>query len=228
MKKNNLKYRALIIALHVVQPVARLYGRFKHGLTPWRKRGAGLHSRYLFIIGTRTFTHWSEEWRAAEDWLKDIEEKLMGLKTRVKRGGDYDKWDLQIRNGLYSKARGLFAIEEHGAGKQFVRFKCKAHYTVNAFLIPAFIFLIAVVSAANRQWFISGIMDFILVIFLIRFILENGSSMNSLYTAFKLLGVKEPVETMELVRKQKVNAELNEALHAKELLQESFAKDAVQ
>ncbi|HSU52064.1 MAG TPA: glycosyltransferase [Segetibacter sp.] len=228
LKKNNLKYRALIIALHIVQPLARLYGRFKHGLTPWRKRGAGLHSKYLFVFGTRTFTHWSEEWRAAEDWLKDIEEKLMGLKTRVKRGGDYDKWDLQIRNGLYSKARGLLAIEEHGAGKQFIRFKCKAHYTLNAFLIPAFVFLIAVVSAAKQQWFISGIMDFILIIFLIRFILENGSSMNSLYTAFKLLSVKEPVETMELVRKQKVNAELNEALHAKEMSLETYANDVVQ
>jgi hypothetical protein len=84
-----------------------------------------------------------------------------------------------------------------------------------------------VVSAAKHQWLISGIMDFVLIIFLIRFILENGSSMNSLYTAFKLLSVKEPVETMELVRKQKVNAELNEALHAKELLQESFAQEPV-
>jgi hypothetical protein len=109
-----------------------------------------------------------------------------------------------------------------------VRFKCKAHYTLNAFLIPAFIIITAIFSAFDNKWIVNGIMDVLLVVLFVRFLLENGSSMNSLHIAFKLLSVKEPAETMELVRKQKINAKLNEALHAKELLEETYAKEAVQ
>src|SRR5205814_7190319 len=35
-----LKRRLLTAALHLVQPLARLRGRLKEGLTPWRCRGA--------------------------------------------------------------------------------------------------------------------------------------------------------------------------------------------
>jgi hypothetical protein len=38
--------------------------------------------------------------------------------------------------------------------------------------------------------------------------------MNSLYTAFKLLGVKEPVEVLKVVRREKINGELNENIHS--------------
>ena len=35
------------------------------------------NSKFLFVAGSRTFTHWSEEWRSADDWLSDIEQKLI-------------------------------------------------------------------------------------------------------------------------------------------------------
>src|SRR5688500_19751490 len=101
-KKKNYKYIALIIALHVMQPVARLYGRFKHGLTPWRKRGTGVESIFLFVFGKHIFTYWSEVWRPEEEWLTRIEKNLMQKKTRVKRGGEYDNRELNVRMGMYS------------------------------------------------------------------------------------------------------------------------------
>jgi hypothetical protein len=39
------------------------------------------------------------------------------------RGGDFDHWDLEVRGGLFGAARLRMAIEEHGAGKQFLRFR---------------------------------------------------------------------------------------------------------
>lgn len=212
-KKNN-KYYLLIVLLHVIQPVARLYGRFANGLTPWRKRGAGLSSKFLFVFGSRTFTHWSEEWRSAEDWLSDIEKKLIKLKTRIKRGGDFDSWDLQVRIGLFSKSRGLLVIEEHGGGKQYLKFKCRANYSYKALVLAIIALTIGVIAAMSNQWIINGLMDAVLLFLVFRFFLETGSSINSFYTAFKLLSVKEPVEVLRVVKKEKINAELNEEIHS--------------
>ena len=213
-QKKNYKYNLMIVMLHVIQPVARLYGRFANGLTPWRKRGAGLNSKFLFVFGSRTFMHWSEEWHSAEDWLGDIEKKLINLKTRVKRGGDFDIWDLQVRIGLFSKSRGLLVIEEHGGGKQYLKFKCRAHYSPKAFVLAVVIATMAVLSGLSNQWVINGIMDMLFAFVVFRVLFETGSSINSLYTAFKLLSVKEPVDVLNVVRKEKINADLNEEIHS--------------
>lgn len=224
-KEIAFRLRLLIVALHLVQPMARLYGRFKHGLTPWRVRGAGLHSRFLFIKGFREFTYWSEQWHSPEEWLTIIEKRLIELKTRVSRGGDYDKWDLQVRNGLYSKCRGLLTVEEHGAGKQLLRFKCYAHYTMGAFVVPVLLIVIFIITALDHQWIINGIADLLLIVLFLRFLLENGSSMKSMFTAFQLLSVKELVELQKTVKEETVNAQLNESVHKKEALNNMVYND---
>ncbi|MEJ7611101.1 MAG: glycosyltransferase [Ferruginibacter sp.] len=209
----HFKYRMLIIVLHIIQPIARLYGRFQHGITPWRSRGAGLHSKFLIMFGCRMFTHWSEEWRSSEEWLADVEKKLMALKTRVKRGGNFDNWDIQVRNGLFSKSRGLLTIEEHGAGKQFLRFKCCAHYSFYGFLMIAIPCGLAVAAALDRSFLVSGILAFITAVMAFRFITETAGSMTSLYTRFKLLAITEQEEAGKVVRKERINADLNESIH---------------
>jgi hypothetical protein len=39
----------------------------------------------------------------------------------VWRGGDFDRWDLEVRGGLFGSARLLVGVEEHGQGQQMVR-----------------------------------------------------------------------------------------------------------
>jgi glycosyltransferase involved in cell wall biosynthesis len=122
-QKNNIKYWLLITLLHVLQPVARLYGRIKQGLTPWRAKWTISGLRYLFDFRNKIFTHWSEEWRSAEDCLTDIEQNLIELKIRVKRGGDFDRWDVEVDNGIFSINQALLTVEEHGSGKQMLKLK---------------------------------------------------------------------------------------------------------
>lgn len=138
----------------------------------------------------------------------------MVLKTRVKRGGSFDDWDLQVRNGLFSKSRGLLTIEEHGAGKQYLRFKCWAYYSTSGFIIIALLASLCILAAIENQFLVSFILGLMVVTITFRFLLETASSMSSLYTAFKLLGVEEPVEQVKLLNKEKINGELNEAIHA--------------
>ncbi len=111
---------ALVALLHLLQPLARLTGRLGHGLTPWRRRrSAGLA--------------WPRSWQAAlwrEDGepvartLQAVEEAIATAGLRSRRGGEFDRWDLEVRAGGAAAIRLLVAIEEHGRGRQVLR--CRA------------------------------------------------------------------------------------------------------
>jgi hypothetical protein len=116
---NDAASLTLIGFLHLMQPLARLIGRIRSGLTVWRRRGrAGLSWPW-----PRKSWVWSEEWNSAEARLTAIEEDLVRDGAVTRRGGDFDRWDLEVRGGLLGSARMLMAIEEHGAGKQLLRFR---------------------------------------------------------------------------------------------------------
>ena len=114
-----LKLRTVTALLHLMQPMARLIGRLRHGLTPWRRRGPA----HLAFPRWRNLSIWSERWRAPEQWIGTIEGALRGQGVVVRRGGDYDRWDLEVRGGILGTVRTRMAIEEHGAGRQLLRFR---------------------------------------------------------------------------------------------------------
>ena len=109
--------RALTALLHVLQPMARLRGRLKHGLSPWRSRGA----RRLALPSAHTLAVWTERWRSPEARLHGIEHTLRSGGAIVQHGGDFDRWDLEVRGGLFGVARMILGVEEHGQGRQMVR-----------------------------------------------------------------------------------------------------------
>ena len=111
------KRRLLTAALHLLQPIARLRGRLRHGLAPWRARGP----RRPISPHARHHAVWTQRWRAHEARLQGIEEALRAAGAVVWRGGDFDRWDLEVRGGLFGSARLLVAVEEHGQGQQMVR-----------------------------------------------------------------------------------------------------------
>ena len=114
-----LQLRGLTAFLHLLQPLARLYGRLRWGLTPWRRRGASGPA----LPRPQQFVIWSEQWQSAEARLRDVETTLRAEGVVAPRGGDYDRWDLEVRGGLLGAARLRMVIEEHGSGKQLVRFR---------------------------------------------------------------------------------------------------------
>ena len=108
--------RLITFYMHLQQPVARLIGRRKHGLTPWRRRGdAGA------APAVAPSQVWSETWHASETWIERTETALRSRGFIVTRGGHTDAWDLDVRGGVLGSLRARFALEEHGAGKQLVR-----------------------------------------------------------------------------------------------------------
>ena len=205
-QKKKFKFIALIILLHVIQPVARLYGRFANGLTPWRKKGAASNFKFLFGKQPLVFSLWSEDWQPAEKWLTETEKNLVNLRSRVRRGGDFDDWDIQVSNGLFAKSRGLLTIEEHGSGKQYLRIKCKTIITSIAFLLLFTFAGLSLWAALEDQYLVSGIIGLVWSLTLFRIFYEAGSTVNSLFIAFMESGRKEEPEHIKLLVKERPDA----------------------
>lgn len=202
-QKKNTRYRLFIIALHIIQPIARLWGRFRHGLTPWRQRGAGFSTRFLSPFSSPVFTYWSEEWKSAENWLEMMEAELKNQKARVKRGADFDNWDLQVQSGFLVKCKGLLAIEEHGANKQYLKFRCQTGYS-------SFVSSLALLFAATGTWAVvaqgwvaAAVCGALFLMTAGWMLVGKARCLNSLFLAFgKLQVVKKPNQLL-VINKEK-------------------------
>ena len=104
-------------SLHLLQPLARLYGRFRHGLVACRRR---VPTRFA-IPRNRESAFFSRCWIDPLERLQQLEERLITSKACFQRGGDYDPWDFEVFGGAFGGARVLMAIEDQGSGTQYVR-----------------------------------------------------------------------------------------------------------
>jgi O-antigen biosynthesis protein len=109
--------KVLTAYLHMLQPAARLYGRVGHGLKFWRSR---VPAGFVMPL-PKKLAVWTEKWQAPEARLEGIEADLRSRGVPVQRGGECDDWDLEIQGGFWGGARLLMAVEDHGAGTQYVR-----------------------------------------------------------------------------------------------------------
>jgi hypothetical protein len=134
---------ALTALLYLAQPLARLWGRLDNGLTPWRRRGG----RGWQLPQWQTYQLWSESWQSPEQWLGELDGKLRQGGAVVCYGGDFDAWDLQVRGGLLGSLRILMAIEEHGSGKQLIRFRLWPQVAPAALGMALFLGILAGVAA---------------------------------------------------------------------------------
>lgn len=193
LQKQNIKYLALITYFHLIQPLARLYGRMTYGLTPWRIRGAGASLKNLTFLKSKTLTYWHEgQWKAAETWLEEIEQNIINLKARVKRGGDFDRWDIKTRNGLFSTAKGILTVEEHGANKQYIKFKYRAEYSARGLLLIGLLAITTLLAALDLNpipTFIIGSLTFLLAG---KYILDTASVVNCIVWSFSKLSEVTP------------------------------------
>jgi len=145
-----LALHALTAAFHVMQPVARLIGRLRHGLTPWRQRIKAVPDlRWSFKS-----TIWSEKWRSPEDWLRSLSWQIQQKKVQMLTGGDFDDWDLELRGGLFGSARTLMAIEEHGGGKQLLRFRVRPKFSFAGKILSATSFILGFTAILDGAWII--------------------------------------------------------------------------
>jgi len=165
--------------LHLLQPLARLIGRVRSGLTVWRRRGrAG-----MVLPWPRKSSIWSEEWHSSHEWLAAVEEDLVRDCAVVQRGGDFDRWDLEVRGGLFGCARMLMGIEEHGAGRQLVRFRTWPKFWPLAIMVDLVFALLGVGAAMDHAWLAWTVLMLVVGLFSFRLLRESAAAQAAiLYT----------------------------------------------
>ncbi len=164
------KLRTVTALLHLVQPLARLTGRLRSGLTFWRYRASG-----FAIPWPRKFAVWTEHWRDPNERLKSFEADLRKAGVYVRRGGDYDRWDLEVRAGLLGFARLLMAVEDHGAGNQFVRVRLWPNCSLLELLLPVLFASLSAAAVLDHAWVASTILG-LLSLFLTLYSLRGCGS----------------------------------------------------
>src|SRR5205809_1436705 len=121
------RLRALTGVLHLIQPLARLWSRLVYSLTAWRIR----RFPTLSFPWPRMFQLWSEKWLDSTEVLLSLESVLRSRGAVVRRGGDYDSWDLEIRGGLFGGVRVCTASENYGRGKYMVRLRSRPWFSIS-------------------------------------------------------------------------------------------------
>jgi glycosyltransferase involved in cell wall biosynthesis len=149
---NRLQLRATVAFLHLLQPLARLTGRIRHGLTPWRRP----HATDCLLPRRHSATIWTERWRAPEDWLRAIEAALRARRAPPRRGSAFDRWDLEVATGGLGGARLQLAVEEHGSGRQLWRYRIEPTYTARSVVAVCASTGLAIGAGFDHIWLVAS------------------------------------------------------------------------
>jgi GT2 family glycosyltransferase len=173
--------RGLTAFLYLLQPAARLSGRVSLGLTPWRHRGRPGFS----LPRPRTITVWSERWKPHVEWIQSVDRALRAAKAPVARGGEYDRWDLEVRGGILGTARVRFAVEEHGAGRQLARFRVWPRWSKGGTALIALFGGLAAGAAADVAWAACGVLGAVSVFLAVRMVQDTGAALSAALKALR-------------------------------------------
>lgn len=182
--RQRLGLHALTALLYLLQPPARLAGRLQAGLTLWRRRG---HQAFV-LPQPRALTLWSEQWLAGEARLVAIESVLLAQGALVRRGGDFDRWDLEVLGGLLGGVRLLMTVEEHGGGRQLTRWWLWPHFWPPGLLLTMAVVLLALLALLDHAG-LSAILLGVIALLLIGRVLGDcavamAASLNALQSRF--------------------------------------------
>ncbi len=163
------KLYILITMLHLMQPLARLWARARHGLTALRRRVP----RALAVPLPRHASIWSEFWRPPMKALDSLARRLRRDGAVLVLGGQYDRWDIEVRGGTLGAARLFMTVEEHGGGKQMFRFRCWPRFSPEGAIAILLFTGLTVGAALDQFWAAYDILAFITVLLGARMLYET-------------------------------------------------------
>jgi cellulose synthase/poly-beta-1,6-N-acetylglucosamine synthase-like glycosyltransferase len=169
--------RLVTAGLFIVQPMARLWGRFAHGLTPWRRRESAAARPLL----RPSFTHatWSDTFRSATEWLELLRSNFRSGGAIATGGGGFDHWDFHIRGGLFTAARLRVAVEEHGAGKQLLRWRVWPRVSTGLLVASGILAALALGAAKDHARVAAAALGGCVILMMLRAAVECARAMGS-------------------------------------------------
>lgn len=173
--RSRLQYRALIAWLHLLQPVARLYGRIRGLLSPpdvdatspvtsqpWKAPAPSLWSAALAarlqVGGTAEWAFWSETWVDKASLLTALTSSLRSSRPSpgvfVDDGWHADR-DLSLAIGAWGWIHVRTLVEEHAEGRCLWRAAARLQPSVRglvAALVLAIVLMGATSAAIALRW----------------------------------------------------------------------------
>ena len=203
-----LRLRALTALLYLTQPVARLRGRLAHGLTPWRRRGGRRRGGRRFAVPRPGRGElWSERWQPSHERLHALESELSLPGGVVNRGGDFDRWDLDVRTGTLASARLRLVVEEHGGGRQLARFRWWPRFNLLILALAGVLGALAAGAALDGAQLAAALLAGGGLLPLCRMLLDAGSATALAAAAVQSLTSDRPLATVEPLPLPEVTSE---------------------
>jgi hypothetical protein len=98
-------------------------------------------------------------------------------RSTVAVGGTYDRWDMQVRAGSLGAARLRLAIEEHGGGRQLLRFRAWPRWSRGGLALTAGFVAFCAASAARGSVASALILGLLALTVVVRMLRECGDSL---------------------------------------------------
>jgi O-antigen biosynthesis protein len=177
VRGGGVQLRTITAFLHLMQPLARLVGRIRHGLTPWRARDVRLSHIPRKLQSAALI---SGAWESPQAKLTALERALRRAGAVVRRGGEFARWDLELQGGLLGSARLLLSVEDLCPGKQLVRFRswpALGHWGIALFVV---LVMLALGAVADRAWLVAGVLGLAGTAVLLRSVREAAYSQSTL------------------------------------------------
>ena len=103
----------------------------------------------------------------------------------VFRGGDFNDWDLEVRGGLFGSIRTLMAIEEHGSGKQLIRFRAWSRCSPAGLGFALLFALLSWWAALDQAWVAFGLLSGLAAALVFRMLSECAYATAALLNSLK-------------------------------------------
>ena len=155
------RLRVLTAILHLTQPWIRLWSRIAFSLTAWRVR----RFPTLSFPWPRKFGLWSEEWLEGTQVLESLESQLRSSGAVVRRGGDFDEWDLEIRGGLFGGVRVSTVSENYGRGKYMLRLRSRPWFSISGAGTTLLLLIASLGAGWDRSFYAAALLGALSIVF---------------------------------------------------------------
>jgi GT2 family glycosyltransferase len=147
-----LKLRLVTTFLHILHPVARLWGRLEVGA--WKPTP----DLRPVLPRPRSSAQWVPYGDGPEERLRTIERSLGLLSAPMRRGGPWDRWDLEVQGGALGAARLILAVEDHAGGNQLIRTRCWPSVGFGAWALLVGLIFLAAGAAADGAFLVTALL----------------------------------------------------------------------
>lgn len=183
-KTLRMKVRILTTCLHLLQPMARLWGRLSHDLFSRQRR----RPKGFALPRQQVSSMWSEHGQAPEARLGAVEADLRSSSAVVWRGSESDDWDLEIRGGPLGSVRARMLVEDHGSSGQLILFRAWPRVGLGQLSLVVLIAILSLMAALSQAWLGSTVLSLVAVALALRMFGDCSLAMGSFLTVLERSG----------------------------------------